>query len=189
MSKQEYYRKALLDQESKCCSFETVIYQNLKVALSLHFEGKSKTCNQELESFRILKSQSTQVDIEKDWTTFMHSYSNIAPSPTSQPVTIDDLTYDGYDDPMTKSIKEGSLFKKESGVFKSAWKPCQVILTGSGFFHFMKSDDSVPELSLDLTECTVGPLMLNDREPEEFTISEKSGGIFGRDVKHKVILI
>ena len=107
-----------------------------------------------------------------------------------------DLTYDGYDDPLTKVIEEGTLFKKESGMFSSIWKPYKVALTGAGFFHMInlsdgaKSGDIVlPELSLDLSECTVGPLMLNDKEPEEFILSEKSTGIFGREVKHKVFFI
>ncbi|KAH6591311.1 hypothetical protein BASA50_004498 [Batrachochytrium salamandrivorans] len=42
-----------------------------------------------------------------------------------------------------------------------------------------------PELSLDLAECTMAPLNLSDKDPEDIVIVGKGSGMFGRESKHK----
>ena len=167
-----------------------MIYQNLKVALALYLEHKTKALATELDVFRLLKTHMGQVDLESDWSRFTATYPEVFLLEDLSPVHGDDLTYDGHDDPLTKVVEQGAFYKKESGMFKSVWKPYRVILTGSGFFHMINSspgaDKDLPELSLDLSECTVGPLMLNDKEPEEFTITEKAKGLFSGETKHRV---
>lgn len=192
-AKQSEYRKALIEQQKACGAFETIVYQNIKVALSLFFDHKSKTLSNDVDIVRAIKTNLAKVDIESDWDQFTRVYPEVFLQAEAAPVRCEDLTYDGFDDPLTKVVEQGTFYKKESGMFKTSWKPFRVILTGAGYFHMMSQESIgegqvVPELSLDLSECTVGPLMLNDKEPEEFTLSEKSGGLFGRDVKHKVRL-
>jgi hypothetical protein len=168
-----------------------MIYQNLKVALSLFLEWKTKSLTGDIDLHRVLKTDIVNINIEADWDLFISANPETLNQDAAPLIKLHDLTYDGYDDPLTKVIQEGVIYKKESGMFSTNWKSFTALLTGSGFFHLLnsasdKNSYGIPELSLDLSECTVGPLLLNDKEPEEFIITEKSVGIFGREVKHKV---
>ena len=190
--KQTKYREALLEQSKNFFAFETIILQNLKVALSLYFEFKAKSISQSLESTKELKTLLSQIDVHADWQKFQSFNGKVFSQIQGPLISVKDLTYDGFDDPLTKIIQKGTFLKKDVGMFKTSWKSFNAVLTGSGFFHLFtleNNESELPVLSLDLSECTVGPLMLNEKEPEEFTISEKSTGIFGREVKHKVILV
>ena len=188
--KQSRYREALIEQAKNMFAFETIIHQNVKVALSLFIEFKTKSLATDLDSKRLLKSFLNQVDINLDWAKFQAVNQGIFSQTTGPLVRKEDLTYDGHEDPLTQIIQEGIFLKKDVGMFKTSWKSFKAILTGSGFFHLFSLEKGqefdAPLLSLDLSECTVGPLLLNEKEPEEFTISEKSNSIFGREVKHKV---
>lgn len=187
--KQTKYREALLEQSKNFFAFETIILQNVKVALSLFFEFKAKSLAHSLDSTKSLQILLDQIDFHADWQKFQNSHQKLFSQIQGPLIQVKDLTYDGHDDPLTKIVQEGTFLKKDVGMFKTYWKPFNAILTGSGFFHLFpleNKESDVPALSLDLSECTVGPLMLNEKEPEEFTISEKSTSIFGREVKHKV---
>jgi hypothetical protein len=187
--KQNKYREALTEQAKNFFAFETIILQNLKVALSLFFEFKAKSIGQNLDSTKSLQILLNQIDVHADWQNFQNYNQRLFSQIQGPLVQVKELTYDGYDDPLTKIIQQGTFLKKDVGMFKTSWKPFNAILTGSGFFHLFpleRKDADMPALSLDLSECTVGPLMLNEKEPEEFTITEKSTSIFGREVKHKV---
>lgn len=191
-SKQQEYRDKIMAQQEDFAAFEAVVVQNIKVSMSTFYEWRSSNFTQQVDQIKAMQTQLNQMDPERDWSLFAASNEKrfLAPCPL---VKVSDLTYDGHDDPGLTIIKQGKLLRKE-GVFKRAYKPSVGVLTHSGFLHTLpelgpgEQFYQAPEISIDLTECTLAPLMMNEKEPEELALLGKGGGMFGRDAKHKVNL-
>ncbi|KAJ3277153.1 hypothetical protein HDV01_000205 [Terramyces sp. JEL0728] len=188
-SKQQEYRNKIMGQQEDFAAFEAVVVQNIKVSMSTFYEWRSSNFSQQVDQIKAMQSQLNQMDPERDWGLFASNNENrfLTPCPV---VKVADLTYDGYDDPGLTIVKQGKLLRKE-GVFKRAYKPTVGVLTQSGYLHALpelapgEQFYQPPEISIDLTECTLAPLMMNEKEPEELALLGKGGGMFGRDSKHK----
>lgn len=130
---------------------------------------------------------------DEDWSKFKNANLDRLLNAEIPPVEIKNVIYDGCDDPAITSVREGVMLRKE-GVIVKSYKPFHAILTQSGYFHLTSSitrDEKFPEvfeLSLDLSECTLQPLMMNEKEPEEIALIEKKTGMFGGELKHRVFL-
>lgn len=155
------------------------------------------------DTFRKLKNSLHTLDIGKDWESFRQRHVDRIIDKDVPIVKESEVDYDGRDDPLVQSQKEGLLYRRDTGMkfgFKKAWKETWVVVTAAGYLHVLppaqsggqpNSGDSEaePELSLYLPDCIIGPLMMNEKEPEEFVVQEKSGGMFGGERKHKVRII
>lgn len=181
---QQDYRTQIIAQEEDFAAFEAVVVQNVKVSLATFYDWRSGTFEQQVDQIKFMQNQLKQMDPERDWSMFKNNNDNrflVVPSEFVQPKRVQ---YDGFDDPGVQFTKQGKLLRKE-GVFKRTYKNVHVVLTSSSYFHsFADGDLITPELSIDLMECTLVPLMMNEKEPEEIALVGKSG-MFGRDVKHK----
>jgi hypothetical protein len=189
--KQEHYRGQLIEEEQDFASFEAVIVQNIKVSLATFYEWRSGTFGAQLDQIKQLQGQLGDMDPERDWWFFSHNNDNRFLVHPSEFIAIRNVHYDGSDDDALKVVKQGRLLRKE-GVFKRAYKPIHAVLTQSSYFHSFpelgkdeKLSNLVPELTVDLTECTLVPLMMNEKEPEEIALLGKPG-LFGKEVKYKV---
>lgn len=162
--------------------------QNIRVTLSSFFEYRSTLFSDQLETANALKLELSKIDTDSDWSLFKASHNGRFVEPGDPEFTLKNLSYDGHDDPSVRSVKEGPLFRKE-GVIVRGYKPVYGVLTASGYLHLTpplsgEYPDN-PELSLDLTECQLQPLMMNEKEPEEISFLTQ-GGIFGGEKKHKI---
>ncbi|KAJ3325901.1 hypothetical protein HDV06_002286 [Boothiomyces sp. JEL0866] len=188
-SKQQEYRDKIIAQQEDFAAFEAVVVQNIKVSMSTFYEWRSSNFTQQVDQIKAMQTQLNQMDPERDWGLFAAGNEKrfLTPCPL---VKLSDLTYDGHDDPGLTIVKQGKLLRKE-GVFKRAYKPSVGVLTHSGFLHTLpelgpgEQFYQSPEISIDLAECTLAPLMMNEKEPEELALLGKGGGMFGRDSKHK----
>jgi hypothetical protein len=170
-SKQVDYRILIKEQEEDFAAFEAVVVQNIKISLATFYEWRSTTFSQQVDQIKVMKQQLDDMDPERDWGIFKNHNQNrfLQPCPL---VEIADLKYQGHDDPSVRIVKQGRLQKKE-GVFKRAYKPYWGVLTPSSYFHaipeLQKGEKFLgqPELTLDLTEYTLQPLMMNEKDPEE----------------------
>eukprot|EP00842_Homolaphlyctis_polyrhiza_P004540 jgi/Hompol1/5087/HPOL_004149-RA len=194
VQRQDYYIKKLLEQQDSFAAFEKVIVQNVRISLSSFYEWMGSSNTRQLEQVREMSKQLDIMQADKDWAIFksenmdrfIEAECKLA-SPTS-------LTYDGHDDDAVKPIKEGKLQRKE-GVFKKTYRPLYAVLSTSGYLHLMAPQpegtvevlpDGMPEYTLDLTDCSLVPLNIGDKDPDEIVLVEKSGGMFGRDSKHRL---
>ena len=140
-----------------------------------------------------MQLQLGQLDPEIDWNMFRHHNDDRFLVAKSEFVQINQIHYDGFDDPGITIVKQGRLLRKE-GVFKRAYKPVTAVLTHSSYLHVYPEllekgqsfQNVAPELTIDLTECNLVPLMMNEKEPEEIALIVKQGSMFGREAKHKV---
>ncbi|KAI8915878.1 hypothetical protein EDD86DRAFT_197099 [Gorgonomyces haynaldii] len=190
--RQEDYRKKLQEQRESFSNFEKVIVQNIRVALTTFYEFRCTTFGQQYDLAKELKSSLERMNPENDWSLFEKNHGDRFIDENVPLVQIKDIEYDGCDDEAVRSVKEGPLLRKE-GVFMRSYKPVYCVLTQSGYFHClppMNPGETFPdpnsELSLDLTECQLQPLMMNEKDPEEIAFIESSAGMFGRQVKHKI---
>jgi hypothetical protein len=154
-------------------AFEAVIVQNIKVSLATFYEWRAGTFGQQLDQIKVMQDQLGQMDPERDWHLFRYTHDNRFLVHDSNIVGIQDVKYDGHDDPDVKIVRQGRLLRKE-GVFKRAYKPIYVVLTHASYLHCFPElakgqniQDMTPDLTIDLTECTLTPLMMNEKEPEE----------------------
>jgi hypothetical protein len=172
--KQVDYRMLIKEQEDDFAAFEAVVVQNIKISLATFYDWRSGTFNQQIDQIRTVKEQLDNMDPERDWSIFKSKNKNkfLQPCPL---VEVQDLKFEGYDDPALKPLKQGKLHRKE-GVFKRAYKGYVGVLTPSGYFHLIPEPQKgekflgQPELTLDLTEYTLQPLMMNEKDPEEIGI-------------------
>jgi hypothetical protein len=190
--KQNDYRERLLAQQEACCSFEKVIIQNIKVSLSTFYEFRSTQYSQQYDLAMLLGKTLESFEADKDWEKFMQVNSKTLLNVKIPPIHIKDVVYDGHDDLSITILKEGPLLRKEGVILKS-YKPFHAILTHSGYFHVCSAISNTglpeaPDISLDLTECSLQPLMMNEADPEEIAIYEKTKGMFGNERKHKVCI-
>ncbi len=193
--RQESHRKQIIEQEEDFSAFEAVVIQNVKIALATFNEWRNGQFSQQLEQVRGMQQQLGQLNPELDWDIFRHNNDDRFLVTKCEFVQINQVHYDGYDDPGITIVKQGRLLKKE-GVFKRTYKPVTVVLTHSSYLHVYpevldksQSFQTVsPELTIDLTECNLVPLMMNEKEPEEIALIVKQGSMFGRESKHKVNL-
>lgn len=167
------YRSRIIEQEEDFGAFEAVVVQNIKVSLATFYEWRSGTFGQQLDQIKEMQTQLTGMDPEKDWKTFKLRNDNRFLVTPSEFVQIAQVKYDGYDDPAVTIVKQGPMMKKE-GVFKRSYKRIHAVLTYSSYFHAFPElakgeslQGQAPELTVDLTECTLIPLMMNEKDPEE----------------------
>ncbi|KAI8892147.1 hypothetical protein BC833DRAFT_662605 [Globomyces pollinis-pini] len=152
-------------------AFEAVIIQNIKVSMATFYEWRTGKFNQELDQIKTIQTQLTAMDPEQDWKVFKDNHANrfLENVPLVQ---IKELRYEGWDHPGLQIVKQGKLLRKE-GVFKRAYKTSLGILTRSGYLHSvpeLQPDEQfyeLPEQTIDLMDCTLVPLMMNEKEPEE----------------------
>ncbi|KAJ3358678.1 hypothetical protein HDU91_005153 [Kappamyces sp. JEL0680] len=188
--RQKDYRSQIIAQEQDFAAFEAVVVQNIKVSLATFYEWRAGTFGQQIDQIKQMQTQLGQMDPERDWSLFtLHNDHRFLVHP-SEFVQIRSVDYDGSDDPLVNVVKQGQLLRKE-GVFKRTYKPIHAVLTASSYFHSFpelakgeKLSNLVPDLTVDLTECTLVPLMMNEKEPEEIALLGKPG-LFGKEVKHK----
>jgi hypothetical protein len=196
VKKQQDYREKLIKQQEAFSSFEKVIMQNIKgidsitqVSLSTFYEFRSTQFAQQFDLAKDIGQRMESFNADEDWQKFRAENMERLLDPKASLVQIKDVVYDGCDDISIKSIKEGTLLRKE-GVIVKTYKQLHCVLTQAGFFHVMPplsgEFPEAPELSLDLSDCTLQPLMMNEKEPEEIAFIEKSKGMFSSEVKHKV---
>lgn len=191
-TKQDEYRSKLTAQQLSFSSFEIIVIQNIQVSLSTFFDYRSNCFAQQFDFAKQMSANITKISPKEDWSTFVQLHADRIFNPSLPLVTAKDLVYDGYDDFQMTAFKQGAMMRKE-GVIVRTYKNVHIVLTRFGYLHIMPvlaSGDPWPEaaeFSLDLSECTIQPLMMNEKEPEELTILERTRGVFGyTDVKHKV---
>jgi hypothetical protein len=170
-SKQGSYRLQIKAQEDDYAAFEAVVVQNIKISLATFYDWRSGNFSTQVDQIQFMKEQLGKMDPEQDWSIFKSNNQHRFLQDCSL-VDIKSIEYDGFDDPSVKVIKIGKLQRKE-GVFKRAYKPCEVALTSSNYFHAMPELQpgekfyQQPELSIDLLDFTLTPLMMNEKDPEE----------------------
>ncbi|KAI8824536.1 uncharacterized protein EV422DRAFT_324453 [Fimicolochytrium jonesii] len=212
LHKQDHYRATLLNQQKHFATFESSIVQTLQLTLSTFFDWQNKDLTSAQATFRKLKATLSTLDVAKDWQSFSQQHIDRILPPDAVSITEDMIAYEGQSHPLIHSTKEGMMYKKDSTMFRKAWKEVMVVVTTANYLHVIPSATptpsanansplvsilteeeevaaqnkaSEPELSLYLPDCVVGPLMMNEKEPEEFFIQEKAGGMFGGEKKHK----
>ena len=155
-------------------AFETVIIKNLKTTLTFYLEWTSTSCLQQSEQILVVKQIMQDMKPDEDWKRFEESHRNrfIENQPLVSP---ESLVYDGFDDPIMEPSHKGALFRKD-GIFKRSFKKCYAVLTKSNFLHFFQEQVSgknpilgTPELSIDLSDVSLSPMMMNEKEPEEIS--------------------
>ncbi|KAI9096152.1 hypothetical protein DFS34DRAFT_624150 [Phlyctochytrium arcticum] len=200
--KQDHYRQVLLSQQEHFATYEQSILQTLRLTLSTFFDWQLKDLAAAQDTFKHLKAKLHTLEPVQDWQNFTQRHAARILSRDSPSVAEADVHYDGFDDPLVRSLKEGVLFRRDSGMkfgFRKNWKEMRVVVTEAGYLHsfpiVQSSSNLIPvdseesktesEISLYLPDCMIGPLMMNEKEPEEFVIQEKLSGLFGGDKRHK----
>ena len=191
--KQIDVREQLKKQQASFQSFETLIMKNINVTLCTFFEFRTTTFSQQYELASDLSSSLKNMNAEADWSSFITSRTDKFITPDTPIVEVANVIYDGHEEFEVKPIKQGPLLRKE-GVIVKSYKPIHCVLTQFGYFHIMPAIANgeiwpdVPDTSIDLTECSLQPLMMNEKDPEEIAFLEKGKGIFGGAtvIKHKV---
>ncbi|KAI8922347.1 hypothetical protein DFJ77DRAFT_506126 [Powellomyces hirtus] len=209
--KQDHYRAVLLAQQEHFATFESTIVQTLRVVLSTFFDWQKKDLDASHDVFKKLKATLHTLDVARDWDSFRKRHMDRIIEKDTRTLNEGDIIYDGRENALVASDKEGILYRRESGMkfgFRKAWKDTLVVVTSANYLHalppsfsqtaFSTSSSSLPdqqedansskigpELSLYLPDCVIGPLMMNEKEPEEFIIQQKAGGMFGGEKKHK----
>ncbi|KAJ3157693.1 hypothetical protein HDU89_000069 [Geranomyces variabilis] len=208
--KQDHYRAVLLAQQEHFATFESTIVQTLRVTLSAFFDWQKKDLDASQDIFKKLKATLHTLDAGKDWESFRARHADLIIEKDVPTLKENDIDYEGRQDALIAPNKEGMLLRKDTGMkfgFRKQWKDTLVVVTSANYLHalpttFSQSATSLsssslgegeepgpskndPELSLYLPDCVVGPLMMNEKEPEEFVIQQKAGGMFGGEKKHK----
>ncbi|KAJ3181929.1 hypothetical protein HDU85_003446 [Gaertneriomyces sp. JEL0708] len=201
--KQEHYHSSILSQQNHFATFECTIIQTLRVSLSTFFDWQTKDLTSSLDMFRKLKNSLHELDPVKDWTSFRQRHNDRILSLTAPKLVSENIWYEGQKDALVTSHKEGLLYRKDGGMrlgFKRSWKETWVLVSSAGYLHAFppnvrpnsirqggdeERENLEPELSLYLPDCVIGPMMANEKEPEEFVVQEKSTGLFGGEKKHK----
>ncbi|KAJ3294166.1 hypothetical protein HK104_003873 [Borealophlyctis nickersoniae] len=194
LNKQKAYRAELVAQCENFARFEITIIENLRLALSAFIDWRVKDTVAETDAFKHLKTKLFTLDPKRDWELFKGRHMDRIVERGLPLVLPKDLVVEGTEDPLCGIVKEGKLFVRDGKStfgFRRSWKEAKVVLTLAGFLHVMlvgeeqvKGFPDPPELSCFLPDCVVGPLMANEKEPEEFVLQEKGGGLFGREAKH-----
>ncbi|KAJ3162415.1 hypothetical protein HDU86_004895 [Geranomyces michiganensis] len=208
--KQDHYRAVLLAQQEHFATFEATIVQTLRVTLSAFFDWQKKDLDASQDIFKKLKATLHTLDAGKDWESFRVRHADRIIEKDLPTLKETDIDYEGRQDALIALHKEGMLLRKDTGMkfgFRKQWKETLVVVTSANYLHalpptFSQSATSLsssslgegeetgpskndPELSLYLPDCVVGPLMMNEKEPEEFVVQQKAGGMFGGEKKHK----
>lgn len=173
-SNQQEYRRQIIAQEEDFGAFEAVIVQNIKVSLSTFYEWRASTFTSQLEQVKGIQTDLKQTDPERDWGTFKTLHDDRFLVVPSEFVQIRNVKYDGHDDIGLTVVKQGKLMRKE-GVFKRAYKTIHCVLTHSSYLHCFPdtgkdSIQGIPEMSVDLTECTLQGMMMNEKVFLKFNI-------------------
>lgn len=202
IEKQDSYRKALIKQQNDIAQYEKdEVLQTLKVTFSAFFDWRAKDMVGEQDIYTQLKTKLLTLNPQNDWEIFTENHSgSILRTDEYNVEQLQKIPFPGREDKTTTATKIGTMLKKVAGTgfhFKRSWKEVQIVVTTSGYMHIITNkdtnvDDNVlsnnldfPEASIYLPECTIAPLMMNEKEPEEFLIQEKSSGMFGGIIKHK----
>ncbi|KAJ3032095.1 hypothetical protein HDV00_007982 [Rhizophlyctis rosea] len=200
LNKQKSYRSELAAQCDNFAAFETTLIENLRLALASFVDWRVKDLTTELDAFKSIKTRLFSVEPKRDWDAFKERHLDRIVERGLPLVLWGDLKPDldeyGWSDPMTTILKEGILLAKDSKAWRRKYHERKVVLTKGGFLHVMPDGepgkeagkgkyDEAPETSLELKDCVIGPLMANEKEPEEFVLIERGGGFLGREVKHK----
>ncbi|KAJ3021398.1 hypothetical protein HKX48_008628 [Thoreauomyces humboldtii] len=209
--KQDHYRAVLLAQQDHFATFESTIVQTLRVTLSSFFDWQKKDLDVSQDSFKKLKSTLHTIDVKKDWEAFRTRNLDRFVERDCPLLSEPQIAYQGREDPLIAANKEGLLYRRDTGIkfgFRKSWKETLVVVTTANYLHALPpqalsqpanlSSSSLteekqeevasrtePELSLYLPDCVIGPLMMNEKEPEEFVVQQKAGGMFGGEKKHK----
>ncbi|TPX67215.1 hypothetical protein SpCBS45565_g03947 [Spizellomyces sp. 'palustris'] len=200
--KQEHYRQVLLGQQEHFATFEQSIVQTLRITLSTFFDWQSKDLAATQDTFKRLKATLHTLDPVKDWAEFTQRHADRIVEKDVPVVKENEVVYEGRDDPLVSAHKEGLMYRRDTGMkfgFRKNWKETLVVVTAAGYLHALPPAQSAqqqsqqdgeeaktePELSLYLPDCMIGPLMMNEKEPEEFVVQEKTAGLFGGERRHK----
>ena len=151
-----------------------MIIQNLKVSITSYLDWTSTCALQYSEQIQLIKQIIEDLKPEDDWKQF--EACNRGRFIDKQPlVSPESIVYDGFDDPIMEPAMKGILMRKD-GIFKRSFKKCYGVLTKSNFLHFFQEAVSgknpilgTPDLSIDLSETTLSPMMMNEKEPEEIS--------------------
>ncbi|KAJ3285265.1 hypothetical protein HK104_009570 [Borealophlyctis nickersoniae] len=199
IERQESYRAALIEQQTHFAAFENSVLDTLRTTLSAFVDCRASDLVAETACMKLLQARIASLDAKHDWDMFHYHHANRLIERSTPLIGPKDLEVDGTNDPLTWTAKEGKLLRRGGG-FRRTWRECTVVITAAGYFHVLppvqiaeedgekKSDlyPETPELSLYLPDCVIGPLMMNEKEPEEFILQDKAGGLFNRPVSHKL---
>ena len=174
-AKQEVYRVRIQAVRDDLSAFETVIIKNLKVSLTSFSEWTSKTSAQHSEQILVVNQIIQDLKPEDDWKRFEECHRNRFIDDDLPLVKPESLTYDGFDDPIMEPAMKGNLLRKD-GFLKRSFKKCYAVLTKSNFLHFFQEPIAgknpiigAPELSIDLSEVNLSPMMINENDKEEIS--------------------
>ncbi|KAJ3097062.1 hypothetical protein HDU97_005295 [Phlyctochytrium planicorne] len=193
LANQTATRDLLADQEQNLAVFEQVTLQHLRLTLSNHFSVTSKLHTSHISAGKLISASLETMNPAKDWMLFRERHRDVILDQTKPLVREQEVEYEGMTDPGCEVVREGVLQKRIMGVFGGkGWKSGYFVLTVSGFLHGFSGVESVAggepgEMSVWLPECTVGVKgALDTKEPGEFLVQERSGGLFGGGGKHRL---
>ncbi|KAJ3171366.1 hypothetical protein HK101_011256 [Irineochytrium annulatum] len=193
LANQSEIRSQLASQEQNIAVFEQVTVQHLRNTLSSYIMTTKKGAALKASPVAPLIAAIDAINPEADWTLFRRRRADVIMDRLRPLLRRDEVIYDGMNDSGCEAVKEGTLMKRIPGMLRSkGFKNGHYVLTVSGFLHGFASPDAVdagtenPELSLWLPECIVGLRGQDPKEPNEFTIQEKSGGFLKGAEKHRL---
>ncbi|KAJ3293789.1 hypothetical protein HDU79_011906 [Rhizoclosmatium sp. JEL0117] len=173
----------LVDIKADFKVFEANLIRELKVAL-IGVSSISEIQPHRASHANEIEAGLAALDAEKEWKQFCVNRLD----KSGGPEMFETDQYEGHDDPLIGVVHEGVLSRKTKDLFKS-YKEFYYVVSAGGYMHEFKAKPQIdrlesiePERTIYLGDCTLDPLGVQDRKPEEFFLTEKKedGKMFQR---------
>lgn len=154
-------KQDLLAVQNNFSQFEAHVVQTFQHSLG-QFNASIGSQNDQAKQLYAISTQTAQaVDPLHEWNLFVRRNNSTLIDPNDPPRTLDNAVFPHQDHQSTKPLCYGSLERKQGLMRK--FDASFYAVTPSGFMHEFKSDDDTskdpsPELSLFISDCTIGAL-------------------------------
>lgn len=164
-------RNDLLAVQDSFARFEAHIIKTIQQGMGQFQQILTMQAENTKHMYGDMASTAQRVPPEFEWHSFVKRNNNILIDPSAPPRDIRTVVFPNQDHKATQALIEGALEKKTKLLRK--YETNYYAVTPAHFFHEYKTDDvyskdPVPEMSLYLPDCVIGPL-----EDTEFSIKGK----------------
>jgi len=172
-------RNDILQVQSNFAQFEAHIVTTIQNGLTQFNTIVANQAEQTRTMYGNMTSTAQQVTPDFEWNGFVQRNNQVLIDPQAQPRSMANISFPNQNHISTEPIIAGTLEKK--GKLLKKYDSSMWVITRAKYLHEFKSDDDfakdpVPETSLYLPDCMIGPL-----DGQKFMVKGKvtSGSSFG----------
>lgn len=155
-------RNDLLSVQNSFSEFEAHVLSNVQNALGSFSQFMGGQAERLRALYGDMASTAQKVPLDFEWHRFVARNENVLINPDAPPRSMTNIIFPNQGHRATKALIEGSLERKSRGVGAlTGYKSGYYAITPAGYLHEFKDNDDfhkdpTPEISLHLSDCTIG---------------------------------